>query len=66
MDDEASNKVSLAAADMESAQYELDHARYDLRDQLLAGLGRGVPLTDLARDTGMSAHQVEAIIRLPD
>lgn len=51
---------------MESAQYELDHARYDLRDQLLAGLGRGVPLTDLARDTGMSAHQVEAIIRLPD
>lgn len=66
MDDEAPNEVRLAAADMESAQYELDNARYDLRDRLLAALERGAPLTDLAREAGLSVHQAKAIIRLPD
>jgi hypothetical protein len=58
--------VRLAAADVESAEYELDHARYDLKDQLLAALKRGVPRKELAKEAGITLQQLQDLVRLPD
>jgi hypothetical protein len=58
--------VRLAAADVESAQYELDNAQYDLRDQLLAALKRGIPQEQLAKEAGLTLHQLQNLASLPN
>lgn len=63
---EESDGVRVAAADVEFAQFELDNAKYELRDRLLTALKTGVSREKLADEAGLTLHQLEAIVRLPD
>ena len=58
--------VRVAAADLESAQYALDNARYVLRDEIVAALEAGASKGDLAEEAGLTSRELDAVVRLPD
>jgi len=59
--DESIEKVAVAAADKESAQFQLDNSSADLRDMVLAALASGVAVEELAVASGLSVHEIRNI-----
>jgi len=59
--DESIEKVAVAAADKESAQFQLDNSTADLRDMVLAALASGVTAEELAVASGLSVHEIRDI-----
>jgi hypothetical protein len=59
--DESIEKVAVAAADKESAQFQLDNSTADLRDMVLAALASGVTVEELVVASGLSVHEIRDI-----
>ena len=59
--DESIEKVAVAAADKESAQFQLDNSSADLRDMVLAALASGVTVEELVVASGLSVHEIRDI-----
>lgn len=57
-------KVCIAAADAESARFQLDNSTADLNDLVVEALRAGVPATDLAGVSGLSVREIRRIRRL--
>ncbi|HEV7166876.1 MAG TPA: hypothetical protein VGN49_02805 [Micrococcaceae bacterium] len=59
--DELIEKVAVAAADKESAQFQLDNTAADLRDMVLAALASGVTAEELAGASGLTPQEIRRI-----
>ena len=59
--DEFIEKVRVAAADKESAQFQLDNAAADLLDLIREALNSGVPAADLTDPSGLTLKQIRRI-----
>jgi hypothetical protein len=59
--DEAIEKVAVAAADKESAQFQLDNSTADLQDMVLAALASGFTVEEVAAASGLSVHEIRNI-----
>ncbi|GAB3268223.1 hypothetical protein [Arthrobacter pigmenti] len=58
MNDKDIRKVHVAAADLESIEFERDHAAMDLDEAVSTAVGHGEPVEDVARVANMDAEEV--------
>jgi len=59
--DESIKRVVVAAADMESAQFQLDNIAADLKEMVSAALSDGAGAEELAAASGLSAAEIQDI-----
>ncbi|HET7414445.1 MAG TPA: hypothetical protein VFI97_01965 [Arthrobacter sp.] len=58
MNDQDMKKVRVAAADLESVEFERDHAAMDLDDAVNTAVGHGESVEDVARAANMDTQEV--------
>lgn len=58
MNDKDLNKVHVASADLESMEFERDHAAMDLDDAVDTAVQHGESVEDIARVANMPAEEV--------